>query len=218
MATPPTVTEQALKKLEDQLTCGICLDSYTEPKLLQCFHVFCKQCLERLVVRDCQGLSLHCPSCRRSTLLPPTGVSDLQTAFYLNNLFEVRDTLEKVKEPQKTQCEKCKKCVAINFCRNCGKLICARCIETHQEWLSSHEVITIDQLEEDMTQLVPPKRKVMFCSKHPTKELDLYCETCEELVCRDCTVCIHRDHQYDLVTDAFQKHKEVLVASLQPVE
>ena len=31
MATPPTATEQALRKLEDQLTCGICLDSCTEP-------------------------------------------------------------------------------------------------------------------------------------------------------------------------------------------
>ena len=69
-----------------------------------------------------------------------------------------------------------------------------------------------------MAQLVPPKKKVMFCSKHSTKELDLYCETCEELVCRDCTVRVHRDHQYDLVTDAFQKHKDVLVTSLQPVE
>ena len=29
---------------------------------------------------------------------------------------------------------------------------------------------------------------------------------------------MHRDHQYDLVTDAFQKHKDVLVASLQPVK
>jgi len=170
------------------------------------------------VVRDHQGLSLQCPSCRRSTLLPPTSVSGLQTAFYLNNLFEVRDTLEKVKEPQKTQCEKCKKCVAINFCRNCGKLICARCTETHQEWLSSHEVITLDQLEGDVAQLVPPKRKVMFCSKHPTKELDLYCEMCEELICRDCTVRIHREHQYDLVADAFEKHKDVLVASVQPVQ
>ena len=69
-----------------------------------------------------------------------------------------------------------------------------------------------------MAQHIPPKKKVMFCSKHSTKELDLYCETCEELVCRDCTVRIHRDHQYDLVTDAFQKHKDVLVTSLQPVE
>ena len=58
----------------------------------------------------------------------------------------------------------------------------------------------------------------MFCSKHPVKELDLYCETCEELICQHCTVRMHRDHQYDLVTDAFQKHKEVLVTSLQPVE
>ena len=220
MATPLTVTEQVLRKLEDQLTCGICLDSYTEPKLLQCFHVFCKQCLERLVVRDRQGITLQCPSCRRSTLLPPTSVSGLQTAFYLNNLFEVRDAIGKVKEPQKTQCEKCKKRVATSFCRNCGQFICARCTETHQEWeeFSSHEVITLSQLEGDVAQLVPPKKKVLFCSKHPTKELDLYCETCEELICQHCTVRIHRDHQYDLVTDAFHKHKDVLVTSLQPVE
>ena len=161
------------------------------------------------MVRDHQGLSLYCPSCRRSTFLPPTSVSGLQTAF-----------LEKVKEPQKTQCEKCKKRVATSFCRNCGQFICALCTQIHQEWeeFSSHEVITLDELEGDVTRLVPPKKKVMFCSKHPTKELDLYCETCEELVCRDCTVRIHRDHQYDLVSDAFQKHKDVLVASLQPVE
>ena len=218
MAEPPS--KQALKKLEDQLTCGICLDSYTEPKLLQCFHVFCKRCVERLVVRDHQGLSLHCPSCRRPTLLPPTSVSGLQTTFYLNNLFEVRDTLEKVKEPQKNQCEKCNKRVATNFCRNCGQFICIRCTETHQEWKEflSHGVITLDQLEGDVTRLVPPKKKVMFCSKHPAKELDLYCETCEELICQHCTVRMHRDHQYDLVTDAFQKHKEVLETSLQPVE
>ena len=172
------------------------------------------------MVHDPKGLSLHCPSCRRSTLLPPTGISGLQTAFYLNNLFEVRDTLEKVKEPQKNQCEKCKKRVSTSFCRNCGQFICARCTETHQEWeeFSSHEVITLDQLEGDVARLTPSKKKVMFCSKHPTKELDLYCETCEELVCHNCTVRIHRDHQYDLVIDAFQKHKEVLVASLQPVE
>ena len=112
-----------------------------------------------------------------------------ETAFDLNNLFEVHDTIEKVKEPQKTQCEKCKKHVATSFCRNCGQFICTRCTETHQEWeeFSSHNVITITQLEGDVAQLLPPKKKVLFCSKHPTKELDIYCETCEELVCRDCT-------------------------------
>jgi len=136
MVELPSIAEQALRKLEDQLTCGVCLDSYTEPKLLQCFHVFCKQCLERLVVQDRKGLSLSCPNCRRSTLLPPASVSGLPTAFYLNHLFDVRDALEKVKEPQKTQCEKCKENEAINFCRNCGQFICQICSKIHRHGMS----------------------------------------------------------------------------------
>ena len=48
--------------------------------------------------------------------------------------------------------------------------------------------------------------------------MDLFCETCEEIICRDCIVRVHRDHQYDLVQAAFPKHKDEIVASLQPVE
>ena len=84
--------------------------------------------------------------------------------------------------------------------------------------LSSHEVITIQQLTSDAAKLVPPKKQATPCPKHPAKELDLYCETCEELICRDCIVKVHRDHQYDLVGDAFPRHKDTIVASLQPVE
>ena len=57
MAEPHNVAQELLKKLEDQLTCGVCLDSYKDPRLLQCFHVFCKDCLERLVVQDHKGLT-----------------------------------------------------------------------------------------------------------------------------------------------------------------
>ena len=56
------------------------------------------------------------------------------------------------------------------------------------------------------------------CSKHPDQLLDLFCETCEEMICKDCILQVHRNHQYDLATDAFPKHKDVIVASLQPVE
>ena len=220
MAEPQNVAQDLLKKLEDQLTCGVCLDSYKDPRLLQCFHVFCKDCLERLVVQDHQGLSLSCPNCRRSTLLPPDGVSGLQSAFHTNHLFEIQDALEKLKEPKQTQCEKCETHIATGFCRDCGQFICAKCTEIHHIWkeLSSHEVVTTEQLRGDVARLVPPKKKAMLCSKHPTKELDLYCETCEELICQHCIVRVHRDHQYDLVPDAFPKHKDVIVYSLQPVE
>jgi len=220
MAEISSIAEQALRKLEDQLICGVCHDSYTDPKLLQCFHVFCKQCLEQHAVQDHQGLSLCCTNCHRSTLLPPAGVSGLPTAFYLNHLFEVRDTLEKVKEPQKTQCEKCKENEAINFCRNCGQFICQTCSNIHQTWdeLSCHEVVSIAQVRSDVANLVPPKKETLYCSKHKGKELELYCETCGELICHNCTIRLHHGDQYDLVSDTFERHKNNLIASLKPIE
>ena len=48
MAECPSSAKQALEKLSEQLTCPICLDHYTDPKLLQCFHVFCEKCLKPL--------------------------------------------------------------------------------------------------------------------------------------------------------------------------
>ena len=39
-----------------------------------------------------------------------------------------------------------------------------------------------------------------------------------ELICRDCTVKAHRDHQFDLVSDCFSKHRDAIVASLQPIK
>ena len=218
------VAKQALEKLEDQLTCAICFDAFKDPKMLSCFHVFCKDYLQQLVVTDRQGqLSLCCPTCRRSTLLPPaTSVSGLQSAFHVHHLFEIQDALEKMKEPQKVQCEKCKKVSrpATNFCRDCGQFICARCSDIHADWeeFSSHEVISMDQLQGDTAKHVPLKKVTQFCSKHKDQELRLYCETCGELICHDCTIRLHQGHQYDLISDTFEGHKADIIASLEPIE
>ena len=222
MAEPVSVTDQALKKLADQLECSICLDSFTDPKLLQCFHVFCKDCLEPLVLRDQHGLSLRCPNCRRSTLIPANGVSGLQPAFHVHHLFEIRDALQKVKqgqEGQKTKCEKCKKREVNGFCRDCGKFVCEVCMEIHQTWdeYSTHTVISLEQLKSDATEMVPPTKKTLYCSNHPGKELDLFCETDQELICQHCIVKTHRDHQYDLVSEAFPKHRDAIASHLEPV-
>ena len=213
---------EIVKKLADQLECSICLDSFTDPKLLQCFHVFCKDCLEPLALRDQHGLSLRCPNCRRSTVLPANGVSGLQPAFHVHHLFDIRDALQKVKqgqEGQKTLCEKCNKRDVNGFCRDCGEFICNTCIEMHQTWkeLSTHKVISLEQLKSDATEMVSPTKKTLYCSKHPEKELDLFCETDKELICQHCIVKTHRDHQYDLVSEAFPKHRDAIVSHLEPV-
>ena len=214
------MAEKALQKLSDQLTCPICLDDYTNPRVLPCLHVFCEHCLGRLVLRDAENLIATCPNCRRETRLPQEGVAGLPPAFYINHLFEVRDTLQKVTDPNKPRCEKCEDGDAKGYCRDCGKFVCETCITMHRKWkeFAEHDIATLGQIEADVAQFVPPKKVAMKCSKHPSEELKIYCETCNELICRDCTVKAHRDHQFDLVADCFSKHRDAIVASLQPIK
>ena len=226
MAESCAVAKQALVKLEDQLTCAICRDAFKDPKLLQCFHVYCKDCLQRLVVTDRQGqLSLTCPTCQQSTLLPPAaGVSGLQPAFHIHHLMEIKSALEKVKEPKKVPCGKCLKSPqpATSYCRDCGEFICAMCTTIHSQWndFVNHEVVAIEQLEQKVKQLDALKKVTLYCSLHQGKELELYCETCGELICHNCTVNKHcrPEHKYDLVGDTFERHKAEITTSLEPVE
>ena len=220
------VAKHALKKLEDELTCAVCLDAFKEPKLLQCFHVFCKDCLQQLVVQDQQGqLSLRCPNCRQSTILPPTAtdVSSLQSAFHIHHLLEVQDALEKLKEPKKVKCDRCKTPrLAISYCRDCGHFICDVCSTVHNDWdtFAEHEVVALDQLESKMKQLDALKKVTLYCSLHQGKELEIYCETCEELICHNCTISRHSrpEHKYDLLADIFEKYKADITTTLQPVD
>ena len=33
-------------QFDDQLTCNVCLDQYTDPKVLPCHHSFCLKCIQ----------------------------------------------------------------------------------------------------------------------------------------------------------------------------
>ena len=220
MAELPKIAEEAVKKIDSKLECSICLDNFKQPKLLPCFHIFCKSpCLERLVVQDREGKSLHCPTCRHLVRLPDNGVAGLQTDFHIDHLFEIRESLNKAKESQKTSCEKCKKFPATGFCRDCRKFVCDKCTEIHQMWedFVGHKIVGMNEVLADATKLLPPKKQVPRCKKHSSMELKIYCESCSELICSDCTVRLHQGHNFDLVGDVFPKHKEDIVSSLKPV-
>ena len=140
------MAEEVLKKLfEEQLNCSICLDTYTDPKLLQCFHVYCRQCLVPLVDRDQQGrLGLSCPTCRQVTPIPDRGVAGLQPAFHINHLLEVQESLQKVENPAATPEGAAKDPEIVEpyfrfcfehpeeelrlYCETCGELVCVQCI------------------------------------------------------------------------------------------
>ena len=173
------MAEEGLKRVEEQLNCSICLDTYTDPKILQCFHVFCRQCLVPLGVRDQQGqLSLTCPTCRQATPIPANGVAGLQSAFHINTLLEIlEDSARKL------------------------------------------EIAPTSPEREAPTDL-NPGNKVSHCFLHDDKELELYCETCGELICLKCVTKSgkHHSHDYEELNVAFEKYKKEITSSLEPME
>ena len=119
-----------------------------------------------------------------------------------------------------TQCGNCEDDKATGYCRDCGDFLCDDCQAAHRKtkFTKYHQLLTLRELETQAASLVPPKKDAPRCSKHTNKKLKIYCETCKELICSDCTIRLHRDHNYDLLADVFPKHKEELVSSLKPVK
>ena len=159
MAVKPS---SGLLKLEEQLTCPVCLDLYTNPKTLPCLHSFCQECLEGLPQeREARGDThyLSCPTCRQHSEVPREGVGAFPVAFHLNNLKEVTQSLKKKAfDPQQVTC-------------------------------NDHD-----------------------------KPLEVFCETCKTVICFHCAVRTHKDHKYDLVSDCYPKHYQMLHDSLKPVK
>ena len=173
---------EAIRRLEEQLNCSICLDIYDDPKLLQCFHTYCRKCLVKLVIRDEQGdLSLTCPICRQATPIPANGVAGLQSAFQTNEFLRIRDDLVKERDM----------------------------------------AVSLEGPKVDATPLTPSAKKTIpICFEHVDKELELYCETCEQLICLKCVIKggKHHSHNCDEIKNVYERYKEEVRPSLDPME
>ena len=185
------MAQEALQKLEDQLNCSVCLDTYSDPKQLQCQHVFCRKCLVKLVVKDQQGqFTLTCPVCRHVTPVPATGAMSLQPAFQINNLLEVYDAIKK--------------------------------IQGIPSVAPPAETVVEGDLTESQTHSLPSRTysgTAKKCFDHG-EELKLYCNACSHLICFHCVIRggDHADHDYELLSRAFERHEEEVGSMLEPLE
>ena len=176
------MAEKALKRIEDQLNCSICLDTYTDPKLLQCFHVYCQQCLVPLGVRDQQGqLSLTCPTCRQITPIPDRGVAGLQSAFHINQLLDILEestsnpvaaTPIGVTADARSVAQYCFDHVDEElkvYCETCGKLVCLQCImkgcKHHDHDYALLKIAFTKYKEEIASSLEPMEKQVNIVKK-----------------------------------------------------
>ena len=124
------------KNLKKQVTCSICLDTYTEPKTISCLHTFCCECLERHArVSQRQG-KFRCPECQAEINLPEGNRFDrLPNSFFHKSLLDVIEAEDRQAIPRQQQgtCSQHTEERVRYYCSSCEVYVCPICVtEDHR--------------------------------------------------------------------------------------
>ena len=217
---------KSLEELERDILCAVCQEHYTEPKVLPCLHYYCKQCILKLALRKGTNqpfpCPFPCPECRKETILPEGGVEELKTAFFVHRMEAMYSTVERVHGNVEVKCEGCTSgSNATSFCRQCAVFICSACVESHQRMkiFEGHDVVSMLDLKVGKVKPainIKETATLVKCEVH--KEfLKLYCFDCDRLICRDCTVKDHRDHNFEFCAVSAPQTKEKIMRMLEPL-
>ncbi|XP_022098512.1 E3 ubiquitin-protein ligase TRIM33-like isoform X3 [Acanthaster planci] len=213
------------KKLE----CALCCGRFNNPKLLDCLHSFCAECIKKHKASNSSRVKptskahevprVLCPVCRQETDLP-AGVDGLKTNVYLIGLIDEIVMQEQVANcgDAKLSCGSCEDShnSAVSRCLDCALYLCAGCERAHTRFaaLSSHTIATLDEIKHGVVEVSKARVEIApKCRRHYGETLTLLCETCQELICHDCTLVDHseaRYHKYVDINTAFLDRKQSL--------
>ena len=132
---------------DDLVHCSLCLELFTQPKGLPCFHTFCLQCLQQYVDTNNFTSHLLCPLCQADTVIPGNNVSLFQNNFLVSNLVQsLQQTTQEpeVKEtPDEDTHHACQCCDNIrhgnDFCATCQMWMCEVCSRGHKRVPATRE-------------------------------------------------------------------------------
>ena len=69
-----------------------------------------------------------------------------------------------------------------------------------------------------MASIATKPNSSITCPKH-NDPLKVYCETCRQVICRDCTISTdHNQHKFYLISECYPKHRQQIEASLATVQ
>ena len=216
------------KKVEKVLTCAICQYLLDEPKILPCLHSFCTGCLKqwsgKLANLDPSKRHLECPLCRAKVLLSTSrAVEELPSHFSAIRLVEIVRLQEQASSEKVTPiCQNCDdEENAVACCSECAMFLCEFCERSHKKTkvTKKHKINSLDEMRSGtgVVPLILPE-KVEMCPTHPTKPLDLYCKCKEVLICRDCIIKKHKDHDYDVISDVIEGEKKTITEALPGIQ
>lgn len=197
------------EKLAEHFECAVCMEQFKEPKVLPCLHTYCKMCLQDLLMKQGSDYVINCPECRQEAKIAYGDVAKLQPNFWVNNFM----TLLRMQDKDRTKPFPCENCdsedEAVSRCKDCRLFMCDFCVTAHKRFRATrgHQMLSMAEVQKLGSKALS---KPSFCVKHTGETLKLFCETCEETICRDCTIVDHREHEYNFVADVAEREREVL--------
>jgi len=205
-----------VKKTTTNLTCPICYQLFKNPKYLPCYHSYCEECLEKMVVQS----KITCPECRQEAVVPVGGVKELANNFFINRMVDELVLQRKVEGEEEVKCDECDEDEpVVSYCPECNMFLCHVCNDFHKcsKRFCGHGVVLLTELRTNKDVPLQAKTVAAICKEHDI-ELLFYCETCEQLVCMYCTVKDHNGHNHDTVKKMAGKHRQELKEIIAPVE
>ena len=141
-----------LNNLHDEVSCSVCMTTFTDPKMLPCLHSFCLHCLNGILRTSGHHDIITYPECRRESRVPGSGnLKDLPTNFRINSLLDVLA----IKECNTTavECGNCDKKSSKSFyCFQCCAFWCeANCVSFHNGMKANkeHRVLALKDFQDE---------------------------------------------------------------------
>jgi len=214
-----SASRDKLEQLTSMTKCAMCLDVYTDPRILPCVHTYCLKCIRAFCRDKHPEDKVECPLCRNKFEIPQNGVDCLRKNFLVESMKNVADTLSR-----STGCEVCgldqskpDKKSAIMFCRECNQRMCKKCVNSHGRFkgMRKHQLVKIFKGEK--TGALSAKLAINYCDKHPAETLNRYCLDCKAAIGVACYVESHKSHNcldINKVTDEFREQVRIDVQDL----
>ncbi|XP_051268599.1 E3 ubiquitin-protein ligase TRIM32 [Dicentrarchus labrax] len=111
--------------MREVLECPICLETYNQeqmrPKLLQCGHTVCRQCLEKLLANTINGV--RCPFCSKVSRM--SNISQLADNLTVLKILDC--TISCSAAAAALMCNSCCNRLPRQYCHDCATVLCELC-------------------------------------------------------------------------------------------
>ncbi|XP_072026710.1 uncharacterized protein [Amphiura filiformis] len=205
------------------MECHVCAGRYKKPKILDCLHSVCEECLLKNTTPSAKDVT--CPECNLTTPIPqPGGIRSLPSNKFMSGLVQEAVVQEQSNGGGKETCDSCQSGAKPSLrCLDCESFMCPGCSDVHRrdKRNSKHRTASIGDLRNGLFSEEYSSSGTPLCQIHSTEPNQMYCLTCEKSICKDCTIYHHRAPKHKVVKDtreAATKRREVIDKMLAVAE